>query len=293
VKVDLVLATYNRAEQLQRTLRNVLAHAEGLECIYVVNNGSTDGTRQVLDEITDGRICAVHNERNLGAAAGKNVGLRRSTADVIIVIDDDAEFCTANPVCEVIRAFEDDPKLAVVQFKIINHSSQRVLKMEFPGRDVAVEADKSFFIGYFIGAGHAIRKAALDRVGYYPDDFGPYAHEEVDLSYRTVEGGYRMRYVPAVAVRHMKDPGGRIGKTDVLFWMLYNRLVMTWKYLPWPYSSVNNVLWSVKTALDSRSLRVPARAWREFCRAKKTLVRAPLSAPALNYLRRHNGRLFK
>lgn len=293
MNVDLVLATYNRAAQLRRTLQNILTYGEGLGRIYVVNNGSTDDTRRLIEEVTDPRVCAIHNEQNLGAAAGKNVGLRRSSADVVIVIDDDAEFCSPWPVQEVRRAFEDDPRLAVVQFKIINNASGRVLNMEFPGRDASREANDSFLIGYFIGAGHALRKAALDDVGYYPDDFGLYAHEEVDLSYRVINGGYRMRYVPAVAVRHMKDPGGRISRGEVLYWMLYNRLVMTRKYLPLPYSAINGILWSMKTAIDARSLTVPVRAWMRYFRERGTLARNPLSAAALEYLRRNNGRLYK
>jgi GT2 family glycosyltransferase len=295
MNVDLVIATYNRSAQLRRTLQNVLAYGTGLGVIYVVDNGSSDDTRQIIREAVakDGRICAIHNETNLGAAAGKNVGLRRSSADIVIVIDDDAEFCTADPVASIRRAFEREPKLAVVQFKIINHSTGRVLGLEFPGRDVTREAEDTFLIGYFIGAGHAIRKAALDEVGYYPDDFGPYAHEEVDLSYRTVAHGYQMRYLPEVAVHHMKDPRGRISRSDVLYWMLYNRLTMTWKYLPLRYALVNNVLWTLKTMRDSRSFAVPVRAWRDHLRARKALVPEPLPPQALRYLRRHNGRLYK
>jgi GT2 family glycosyltransferase len=293
MNVDLVIATYNRAAQLRRTLQNVLAHGAGIERIYVVDNGSTDDTCRVIEDVQDARICAIHNETNLGAAAGKNVGLRRSMADIVIVIDDDAEFCSADPVAHVRNAFREDQHLAVVQFKIVNHATGRVLKLEFPGRDASRQADESFLIGYFVGAGHAIRKTVLEEVGYYPDNFGPYAHEEVDLSYRAVSHGYRMRYLPSVAVRHMKDPGGRIGRAEVFYWMLYNRLVMTWKYLPLPYSLVNNVLWTLKIARDSGSLGIPIRAWQDHLRTRKAAPRRTLSADALAYLRTNNGRLFK
>lgn len=204
MKVDLVIATYNRADQLKETLQNVLHYDDGLNSIYVINNNSTDHTKNVLDRFDGGKITVVHNNKNIGAAAGKNVGLRMSNADIIIVIDDDAIFCSTNPVETVKKHFKNNPKLGVIQFKIINYSTNNVLKYEFPGDSPEDHCNDSFEIGYFIGAGHALRKSMLDEVGYYPDDFGLYAHEEVDMSYRAVNNGYIMRYEPSVAVYHKK-----------------------------------------------------------------------------------------
>lgn len=293
MQVDLVIATYNRADQLRETLQNVLEIGAELNKIYVVNNNSADHTKEVLDEFSDERIIAIHNERNLGAAGGKNIGLRKSSADVIIVIDDDAIFCSNDPINVVRKSFKENPKLGVIQFKIINFSTKKILKYEFPGDDPDARGGDEFEIGYFIGAGHAIRKNMLDAVGYYPDDFGLYAHEEVDLSYRAINKGYVMRYVPSVAVFHKKDPSGRLPKDDVIFNMFYNRLVMTWKYLPFPYSLINNFLWFVKTIMDSRSLVLAFSAYSQYRLKKSTIHRDVLLPQAMAYMRRNRGRLFR
>jgi GT2 family glycosyltransferase len=292
MQVDLVIATYNRAEQLRETLQNVLATAVGINKVYVVNNASTDHTRELLDGMDDGRIVAIHNERNLGAAAGKNVGLRRSEAELIIVLDDDALFCSEDPVGEVRRLFAEE-RLGVVQFKIINFQTGRVLRYEFPGDDPERRADTQFPIGYFIGAGHAIRKRMLEEVGYYPDDFGLYAHEEVDLSYRAVNHGYTMRYAPSVAVQHKKAPGGRLPPRDVLHHMLLNRLVMTRKYLPAPYSLINNLLWLLRTALVARSPALAFAAYRAYRARRPAIARQTLTREAMAYLFRNHGRVFR
>jgi len=293
VKVDLVIATYNRAGQLRETLRNVLQYAQGLNRIYVVNNGCSDNTDEVLREFTDETLVVLRSPVNLGAAAGKNVGLRRSDADIIIVIDDDAEFCTADPVARVRELFGRDERLGIAQFKIINCQSRTVLRYEFPGDDPEHRSDETFDIGYFVGAGHAIRKRLLDEVGYYPDDFGLYAHEEVDLSYRAVNGGYVMRYAPCVGVLHKKDPGGRLPPAKVLYQLFYNRLIMSHRYLPLPYSVICNCLWFLRTAVSARSVALPYEAWREYSRRKPLLRRDVLSPTAIAYLRSTGGRLFR
>jgi GT2 family glycosyltransferase len=293
MKVDLVIATFNRADTLLETLTNVAQYGKGLDRVYVINNGSTDHTRAVIDSFRDARIVAVHNDRNLGAAGGKNIGLRLSDADIIIVIDDDAVFCTDNPVAEVRAFFARDTKLGVVQFKIVNFQTLKVLRSEFPAPDPERRADCSFEIGYFIGAGHALRKAMLERVGYYPDNFGLYAHEEIDLSYRAINHGYVMRYEPSVAVLHKKTPSGRLRPKELAYRRLLNRLLMTRKYLPWGYSVVNTALWIGKTVCEARSIIPAFSAYREYLKRRSSISRQLLSPEALRYLHRNHGRLFR
>lgn len=293
MNIDLVIATYNRADQLAETLTNVKQWANGLNKIYVVNNNSQDNTAEVLRHFEDDQTVVIHNSSNLGAAGGKNVGLRRSTADVIIVIDDDALFCSSDPVAHVRDRFEANPRLGIIQFKIINYQTKRVLKYEFPADDPDRRADDAFDIGYFIGAGHAIRKSMLEEVGYYPDDFGIYAHEEIDLSYRAVNAGYMMRYTPEIAVYHKKAPGGRLTQREVAYHLLYNRLIMTHKYLPFPYSAINTLLWLVKTTFDVGSPSVAIAAYWTFLRRKRHVAPTLLSRDALRYMHRNGGRLFR
>lgn len=293
MKIDLVIATYNRADQLRQTLKNVLDYCKGLNKIYVVNNNSTDNTEALLNEFEGEKLIVIHNEKNLGAAEGKNVGLRRSDADIIIIIDDDAEFFSDDPVGCVRRLFREDEQLGLIQFKIVNYQTKKILKHEFPGDDPEGRGNDNFEIGYFIGAGHAIRKKMLEEIGYYPDDFGLYAHEEIDLSYRAASNGYVMRYTPAIAVYHKKDAGGRLPPDKVLFNMFYNRLVMTRKYLPFPYSVVNNFLWFMKTTIDARSPALAFAAYRQYLCRKSSIHQKLLSSEAIKYMHRNHGRLFR
>jgi GT2 family glycosyltransferase len=280
MRVDIVIATYNRADTLRETIENVLSSAHGFGKLFVVDNASTDHTRSVMESFTDDRVVAVFNDKNLGAAGGKNVGLRMSEADVVVVIDDDAVFAS-------------EELLGLIQFKIINFQTRKVLRYEFPGDHPEVDQDNSFYIGYFIGAGHAIRKSMLERVGYYPDDFGLYAHEEVDLSYRAINHGYTMRYEPSIAVLHKKAPGGRLPANAVLHQLLLNRMIMSRKHLPYRYALVNNLLWIAKTLFNSRSPLLIIDVLREYAIKRKSTVPEVLTRQALRYMKQYNGRLFR
>ena len=216
-----------------------------------------------------------------------------STSDIVIVVDDDAVFASDNPIDEVVRIFESDEHLGLIQFKIINYQTGKVLRYEFPGDHPDTNQKNSFNIGYFIGAGHAIRKSMLERVGYYPDDFGLYAHEEVDLSYRAINHGYTMRYEPSVAVLHKKAPGGRMPANAVLHQLLLNRMIMSRKYLPRRYALVSNFLWIAKTLFNSRSPFLIIDVLREYIMKKASIIPDVLTPQALHYMKQYNGRLFR
>jgi len=292
MKIDIVIATYNRANQILETIDNILQFIDDINKIYIVNNNSTDNTKEVLDKVTHEKIDITHSQKNLGAPGGKNIGLRKSDADVIIVIDDDAIFFTDNPIQKVKDIFNANEDLGIIQFKIVNFKEKRIQRYEFPGDNPEQDGDKEFYAGYFIGAGHAIRKNMLEKVGYYPDDFF-YAHEEIDLSYNAINGGFTIKYFPSVGVYHKKDPGGRLPPNKVIESMFKNRLIMSYKYLPFFYRTISNILWFIKTFKDSKSILVPINAIKDFLDIKSSLKQNILSNNAIGYMKKYHGRLYR
>ena len=72
MKIIAVVVTYNRRELLKRNI-GCLRQNTPLHSIVVVNNGSTDGTKEWLDEQTDLRV--IHQE-NVGGSGGFYTGIR-------------------------------------------------------------------------------------------------------------------------------------------------------------------------------------------------------------------------
>ena len=93
MRLATVIVTYNRIELLKECLDRVLHQSVRMDTVIVVNNNSTDGTREYLDSIKDGRVRAFHVERNLGGAGGFERALTiasREDFDFVLIIDDDA-----------------------------------------------------------------------------------------------------------------------------------------------------------------------------------------------------------
>jgi glycosyltransferase involved in cell wall biosynthesis len=88
MRFSVVIGTYNRARVVTRAIRSVLDQ-QGVELeLVVVNDGSTDDTAKVLDELSDPRLRIVHRA-NGGSSAARNSGIAAATGDWVAFLDDD------------------------------------------------------------------------------------------------------------------------------------------------------------------------------------------------------------
>jgi glycosyltransferase involved in cell wall biosynthesis len=92
VKLSVVVPVYNEIRTLPELLKRVRAAPYAKE-IILVDDGSTDGTRELLAGIeTEPDLVVVFHERNQGKGAALRSGFRRATGDVVLVQDADLEY---------------------------------------------------------------------------------------------------------------------------------------------------------------------------------------------------------
>ena len=92
-KLGVVIVTYNRLNLLKECIDAVLNQTYKFDEIYIVNNASTDGTREYLDSINKKNLNVEHLSENLGGSYGFFKGVEyfeNSKIDYILLIDDDA-----------------------------------------------------------------------------------------------------------------------------------------------------------------------------------------------------------
>lgn len=88
-KVSVIIPTYNRAKYVIEALESVLNQTYKNYEIVIVDDGSTDNTREVLRQyLADDRITYIY-EKNGGPASARNVGIKHSTGEHIAFLDSD------------------------------------------------------------------------------------------------------------------------------------------------------------------------------------------------------------
>ena len=95
--ISVVIPTYNRAKCINNSIRSVIKQ-EGQGELYniyeilVIDDGSTDNTKNVISDICDNRVKYIRLEQNSGAAEARNVGVRMAEGDWIAFQDSDDQW---------------------------------------------------------------------------------------------------------------------------------------------------------------------------------------------------------
>jgi glycosyltransferase involved in cell wall biosynthesis len=93
VKLSVVIPVYNEKSTIREIIRRVQAVDVGMEReIVVVDDGSTDGTREVLPELASGEVRIFLHEKNRGKGGALQTGFANALGDIILIQDADLEY---------------------------------------------------------------------------------------------------------------------------------------------------------------------------------------------------------
>lgn len=226
-----ILTMGDRADAVAAAARSVAESRDNAVIGVVFNGGDPHGVEAATEIDVVGE--------NLGVPGGRDWAMRRSTEDVVYFLDDDARV-VGSWVSTVDAMFGSDPELAVVSFRIVDESGNTA-RRHVPRRGQS-SADRSGDVPTFLGGACAIRRSAyVDVGGYWPELW--YGHEELDLSWRLIDAGYRIRYEPEAEVFHPRSDIGRHADG----WRLTgrNRVWIARRNLPWPVAIAHTAFWLV------------------------------------------------
>lgn len=196
--ISVVIPAYNAAHTLPACLDSLNAQTVPRDQfeVIVVNDGSTDPTGELARE----RGATVIDQPNQGSAAAKNSGVRAARGDLILFVDAD---CVPVPdwVAQLTCALRD-PTVAAARGALDTRQRSGVAlftQVEREEKD-ALQA-KLRDIAFVPSVTAAFRRDALMAVGLFNTSLP--TDEDAELSFRMVEHGYRMIYVPAARVYHV------------------------------------------------------------------------------------------
>lgn len=192
---SIVVATYNLLPYLKRTIQSLLELNHDPFEIIIVNDGSSDGTRQYLDSLNDSRIKVIHNELNIGTCKSRNKGIAAARYEYLAFTDHDCIVDT-NWVTELIKSFKNQNTAFVIGAV---YYIEKGYNGYFPER--LVRNEDSYWP---MGCSMAFRKSMLDIVGGFDSQMFEFGNEDTELALRCISKGYEYERNPNAVVYHQK-----------------------------------------------------------------------------------------
>ena len=200
-KVSVVVITYNAKDDLKECLSSLEDQNFGNKEIIVVNDASTDGTLEFLEEYkknTTIEMMIITNEINLGVAASRNVGIQHATGDIIAFTDADCE-ADRKWISELVKAF-DSRDVVAVGGKVFDKHPSNIWELTDKGHDYV--GSKEGFVSYIVGCNMSFAGQILKR--YLFNDEIKYGYEEALLCDSIIADGYKIYYNPEATVYHKR-----------------------------------------------------------------------------------------
>jgi GT2 family glycosyltransferase len=237
MRVSAVVVNYGQRELLRACLESLcvaLRRIDGGYEIVVVDNGSTDGSAEMIREaFPEVRLVALDD--NTGFAGGMSVGVGHATGDWVLAVNNDATVA-AGAVAELLRVAEsggDDigsvaARLVFADSPDVVNSAGIVLDRLGVASDrllgepaSASESEPTEVFGTSAGAG-LYRRKMLEDVPFEGSFFVYY--EDVDVAWRARMRGWRCLYAPGAVVEHHLSATARHGSPLKYYWSGRNRI---------------------------------------------------------------------
>lgn len=210
--VSVIFPTRNRKAFLEEALRSLteLTYPKGHYEVIVVDDGSTDGTADVVQTIKTEKPGMIRfcQQRQQGITVARNTGISYARGDVLVFTDDDCTFskdwlqrllahfdaADVGAVGGPDQAPADSPFLArCVDYTVTSFLGTGGVRRK-EGRSLAKY--------YPRGCNMAVPRAVIEKVGGFDESLA--AGEEIELGYRIRAAGYRLKYAAEACVWHKR-----------------------------------------------------------------------------------------
>jgi GT2 family glycosyltransferase len=243
MKLSIIIVNYNVRyflEQALLSVRKAMEHLtdQGWESeVFVVDNNSVDDSVQMVKERFP-EVKLIANSGNPGFSIANNQAIRQSTGEYALLLNPDT-IVNEDTFSKCVEFMDAHPEAGGLGVRMIDGSGKFLpeSKRGFPSPFVAfcktfglsklfpksprfnryhlghLPENKTHEVDVLAGAFMWLRRSTLDQVGLLDEAFFMYG-EDIDLSYRIVQGGYQNFYYPETTIIHYKGESTKKGSLN-------------------------------------------------------------------------------
>ncbi len=199
--VSVVVPAYNAEETIGPLLDSLLALDYPDREVIIVNDGSTDGTKAIVEQ----HPMQLIDQPNRGASAARDAGLRAAIGEIVAYVDSDVTV-TRDWLRHLVKPLSEPAIAATTGQTIFLRNDKATSWM----RSLDIErrnARRKTYTRLANGPNSAFRREVLLEVGGFDPNW--FHAEDTEVSYRIGQRGYKIRYVPEAIVHHMPEEDWR------------------------------------------------------------------------------------
>jgi GT2 family glycosyltransferase len=220
LSATVVIVTKDRKDEVGRAVDSCLSQTADFE-LLVLDDGSRDGTAAFVQQHYP-KARVVRSEISRGYIARRNEAAKLAKGEIIISMDDDAEFSGTDTVSRILEQF-DDNRIAAIAIPFVNMRINDKIHQASPS------ADSIWITNEFVGTAYAVRKDVfLQFSGFRESLF--HQGEEGDFCIRLMDRGLFVRCGNSHPILHYLSPN-RVQERVELFGQR-NLIVFAWANVP-------------------------------------------------------------
>ncbi len=241
--VSVIVVNWNGKKYLADCLQSIRAQTFSDYEFILVDNGSTDGSVEDVQQNFPGWVRILRNARNEGFSGGNNRGIRAASGKYIILLNNDAR---ADPrwVEELVKVAEENPQAGMLackiylqgDLKIIDNVGHLIYRDGLNRGRGRLEVDRGQYekmeeVFFPSGCAALYRREMLEEVGLFDEDFFAYG-DDTDLGFKGRLAGWKCLYVPKAVVHHRYSQSSGAYSVLKAFYVERNRVWIAVKYFP-------------------------------------------------------------
>ncbi len=209
-KTSIILLTYNHLELTKDCIESIRKYTKkGTYEIIVVDNASTDGTKDYLQKQKDLKV--IYNEENRGFPTGCNQGIQISSKKNDLLLLNNDTIVTTNWLLNLKTCLYSDSSIGAVG-AVSNHNENNsgvsftyndFNEMQKKAKENNISnpekwEEKAFLIGFCL----LIKREVIEKIGLLDENYTPGYIEDNDLSLRIIKSGYRLMLCHDAFIHH-------------------------------------------------------------------------------------------
>lgn len=205
--LSVIILNYNNKKVIRRCVDTLLAHNRryGYE-IVVVDNGSTDGSYELLKQDYRDRIILTRNTKN-GCSSGRNLGVKNANGMYICFLDSDQWVVSDYWLDSALQILKENQHMGAVGWTagwFMPDKPAGPIVEYIPNR--AIEHAGIWYrtdIAYLGTGGLVMKRVLFEYTGGFDEFYDPTCFEDTDLSLKIRDLGYELAYCPYLGVMHL------------------------------------------------------------------------------------------